>query len=146
MQIFEGVPSAFLLVLALIVLVWLVLVFLVPFMVEGIRGSSRKTYEELREMNEKLDRLAALLADQARLMRTGAAPGARPTQPETGPTARRPDVTPATAGRRPATAQQQDSPPPRREPTISDTPPPARTRREPTLGPGEQPRSDSSLR
>jgi hypothetical protein len=41
--------------------VWLVLLLLVPFMIESIRGSVRKTYLELEALNEKLDRLIALL-------------------------------------------------------------------------------------
>jgi hypothetical protein len=146
MQIFEGVPSAFLLILALILLIWLVLVFLVPFMVEGIRSSSRKTCDELREMNEKLDRLTALLADQARLSRTGVAPGSATSQTEAGPAARKPAPTPPAPERRPATGPQPDAPTKRREPTISDTPPPTRTRREPALEPGEPPRSGPSVR
>lgn len=57
-----NLPPIVALVLGFIGLAWLVLVFLVPFMIEGIRQSTRKTYEELVELNQKLDRLNGLLA------------------------------------------------------------------------------------
>ena len=61
MESFANLPAAVTLVLALLLLVWLVLLLLVPFMIESIRGSVRKTYLELEALNEKLDRLIALL-------------------------------------------------------------------------------------
>jgi hypothetical protein len=57
MEAFANLPAAVTLVLALLLLVWLVLLLLVPFMIESIRGSVRKTYLELEALNEKLDRL-----------------------------------------------------------------------------------------
>ena len=45
-------------------LVWLVLLLLVPFMIESIRNSTRKTYVELEEMNQKVDRLIALIEER----------------------------------------------------------------------------------
>ena len=62
MEALQNLPPIVALVLGFIGLAWLVLVFLVPFMIEGIRQSARKTHEELAEMNAKLDRLNALLA------------------------------------------------------------------------------------
>jgi hypothetical protein len=61
MESFANLPPAVTLVLALLLLVWLVLLLLVPFMIESIRGSARKTYLELQALNEKLDRLITLL-------------------------------------------------------------------------------------
>ena len=61
MEAFANLPPAVTLVLALLLLVWLVLLLLVPFMIESIRGSARKTYLELEALNEKLDRLITLL-------------------------------------------------------------------------------------
>ena len=62
MESFENLPPIVVLVLGFVLIAWLVLVFLVPFMIESIRQSSRKTHEELADMNAKLDRLNALLA------------------------------------------------------------------------------------
>ena len=62
MDVFERLPPIVVLVLGFVLIAWLVLVFLVPFMVESIRQSARKTHEELVELNAKLDRLNALLA------------------------------------------------------------------------------------
>jgi hypothetical protein len=61
MEALQNLPPIVGLILGFIAIAWLVLVFLVPFMIEGIRQSTRKTYEELAEMNDKLDRLNALL-------------------------------------------------------------------------------------
>lgn len=70
LEILDTLPPAVMLVLTLILLVWLVLLLLVPFMIEGIRGATRKTYLESQEINRKLDRLITLLDEQSR----GAAP------------------------------------------------------------------------
>jgi hypothetical protein len=64
MDALTRLPPGVTLVLALMLLVWLVLLLLVPFMIESIRGWSRKTYLELEAMNKKLDRLIALLAER----------------------------------------------------------------------------------
>lgn len=64
MDIFENLPPAVTLVLGILLLVWLVLLLLVPFMIESIRGWTRRSCQELEEMNRKLDVLAALLADR----------------------------------------------------------------------------------
>jgi hypothetical protein len=64
MQILDSLPPAVTLVLALLLLAWLVLLLLVPFMIESIRSSSRKSYFELVELNKKVDRLFVLLAER----------------------------------------------------------------------------------
>lgn len=64
MEILDSLPPAVTLVLALLLLAWLVLLLLVPFMIESIRSSSRKSYLELVEVNQKLDRLIVLLAER----------------------------------------------------------------------------------
>ena len=64
MQILDSLPPAVTLVLALLLLAWLVLLLLVPFMIESIRSSSRKSYIELVELNKKVDRLIVLLAER----------------------------------------------------------------------------------
>ena len=64
MEILDNLPPAVTLVLALLLLAWLVLLLLVPFMIESIRTSSRKSYFELVEVNKKLDRLVVMLAER----------------------------------------------------------------------------------
>jgi hypothetical protein len=66
LEILDTLPPAVMLVLTLLLLVWLVLLLLVPFMIEGIRGATRKTYLETQELNKKLDRLILLLEEQNR--------------------------------------------------------------------------------
>lgn len=105
MEAFDNLPPIVMLVLGFVLIAWLVLVFLVPFMIEGIRQSSRKAHEELMEMNAKLDRLNALLAQ-----RGAAAHGGERIDPG--------------HGRKQAAA--------RAEPTIPDAPE-SRGRREPTI-------------
>jgi hypothetical protein len=67
MDILSNLPPVVLLVLALLLVVWLVLLLLVPFMIESIRGSARKTYMELEQLNKKLDKLITLLSDRSEL-------------------------------------------------------------------------------
>jgi hypothetical protein len=67
MEILENLPPVVLLVLALLLVVWLVLLLLVPFMIESIRGSARRSYLELEELNRKVDKLTALLSDRSEL-------------------------------------------------------------------------------
>jgi len=95
MQALESLPPIVALILGLVLLAWLVLVFLVPFMIEGIRQSTRKTHEELAEMNRKLDRLSSALTH-------GAPPVDRPPRSE-------------------PRADREPAPRTRREPTISET-------------------------
>lgn len=64
MQVIESLPPIVALVLGLVLLAWLVLVFLVPFMIESIRQSTRRTHEELAEMNARLERLTAALSER----------------------------------------------------------------------------------
>ena len=64
MEILDNLPPAVTLVLALLLLAWLVLLLLVPFMIESIRTSTRKSYFELVEVNKKLDRLVVMLAER----------------------------------------------------------------------------------
>ncbi len=66
MDILQNLPPAVTLVLTLLLLIWLVLLLLVPFMIESIRGSARKSYLELEELNKKVDRLIVLLAERDR--------------------------------------------------------------------------------
>jgi hypothetical protein len=78
MEMLETLPPAVALVLSLFALIWLVLLFLLPFMIESIRGWTRKTHHELHEINNKLDRLAVLLGDKIE------APAPRPERGEQG--------------------------------------------------------------
>ncbi|HZF28406.1 MAG TPA: hypothetical protein VE907_04770 [Gammaproteobacteria bacterium] len=64
MEILDSLPPAVTLVLSLLLLAWLVLLLLVPFMIESIRTSTRKSYFELVELNKRLDRLIVLLAER----------------------------------------------------------------------------------
>jgi F0F1-type ATP synthase membrane subunit b/b' len=79
MEALQNLPPIVALLLGLVLLAWLVLVFLVPFMIESIRQSTRKTHEELAEMNQKLDRLNAALMhrmpDRAAMTRAEPAAG-----------------------------------------------------------------------
>jgi hypothetical protein len=61
MDNFANLPSTVQLVLALLLAVWLALLLLVPFMIESIRNSSRKTRTELELLNRKMDRLIEIL-------------------------------------------------------------------------------------
>jgi hypothetical protein len=73
MEILTNLPPAVTLVLSLLLLAWLVLLLLVPFMIESIRTSSRKTYHEVAELNKKLDRLIVMLAERDSGLRNDAA-------------------------------------------------------------------------
>jgi hypothetical protein len=64
-EILDNLPPAVLLVLTLLLVVWLVLLLLVPFMIESIRGWSRKSYVELEQLNKRVDRLIVLLEERA---------------------------------------------------------------------------------
>jgi hypothetical protein len=64
-EILDNLPPAVLLVLVLLLVVWLVLLLLVPFMIESIRGWTRKSYVELEQLNKKVDRLIVLLSERA---------------------------------------------------------------------------------
>jgi hypothetical protein len=64
-EILDNLPPAVMLVLALLLVVWLVLLLLVPFMIESIRGWTRKSYGELEQLNKKIDRLIVLLGERA---------------------------------------------------------------------------------
>jgi len=57
----SNLPPAVLLVLAVLLAVWLVLLLLVPFMIEGIRNSTRKANQQLELLNRKVDKLIELL-------------------------------------------------------------------------------------
>jgi hypothetical protein len=76
MQIFENLPPIVGLILGFVLLVWIVFVFLVPFMIEGIRRSARETHNEIVELNRKLDELTRYLADLARAADSGRAANA----------------------------------------------------------------------
>jgi hypothetical protein len=64
-EILDNLPPAVMLVLALLLVVWLVLLLLVPFMIESIRGWTRKSHSELEQLNKKVDRLIVLLEERA---------------------------------------------------------------------------------
>jgi hypothetical protein len=64
MDIIDNLPPAVTLVLSLLLLLWLVLLLLVPFMIESIRGWSRRSFHELEEINRKLDLLTTLLGER----------------------------------------------------------------------------------
>jgi hypothetical protein len=74
MEILDNLPPSIGLVLGLLLIVWLVLALLVPFMIESIRSSNRRSLAELEEINDKLERVVALLE-------RGAAPTAAPPAP-----------------------------------------------------------------
>ncbi|HUO67883.1 MAG TPA: hypothetical protein VMV37_10120 [Gammaproteobacteria bacterium] len=61
MDNFANLPSTVQLVLAVLLAVWLALLLLVPFMIESIRNSARKTRAQLELLNQKMDRLIDLL-------------------------------------------------------------------------------------
>ena len=92
MESFANLPPAVTLVLALLLLVWLVLLLLVPFMIESIRGSARKTYLELEALNEKLDRLITLLdaRDRGAALQVQSPADSRPRGEEEPPVEERP--------------------------------------------------------
>jgi predicted PurR-regulated permease PerM len=78
-----NLPTAVLLVLAVLLAVWLVLLLLVPFMIESIRNSSRKGHLQLEQLNRKLDRLIELLErGDAKIVRAGEARDAGPQAAE----------------------------------------------------------------
>jgi predicted PurR-regulated permease PerM len=74
MENLENLPAVVQIVLAVLLVVWLVLLLLVPFMIESIRNSSRKTRAELERLNQKVDELIEILD------RTGPS-AARPGEP-----------------------------------------------------------------
>ncbi|HVS23799.1 MAG TPA: hypothetical protein VMU03_08770 [Gammaproteobacteria bacterium] len=74
MDTLANLPPTVLVVLAVLLAVWLILLLLVPFMIEGIRTSTRKATLQLGELNQKVDKLIALLERDD-------APSARPAEP-----------------------------------------------------------------
>jgi Flp pilus assembly protein TadB len=58
---FANLPATVQIVLAVLLAVWLALLLLVPFMIESIRNSSRKTRAQLELLNQKMDRLIDIL-------------------------------------------------------------------------------------
>ncbi len=56
-----NLPAAVQIVLAVLLVVWLALLLLVPFMIESIRNSSRKSRAQLELLNQKMDRLIEIL-------------------------------------------------------------------------------------
>jgi hypothetical protein len=61
MDNFANLPATVQIVLAVLLAVWLALLLLVPFMIESIRNSSRKTRAQLELLNQKMDRLIEIL-------------------------------------------------------------------------------------
>jgi hypothetical protein len=61
MDNFANLPATVQLVLAVLLAVWLALLLLVPFMIESIRNSARKTRAQLELLNQKMDRLIDIL-------------------------------------------------------------------------------------
>src|SRR5690606_8665465 len=93
MDLLDNLPPAVTLVLGMLLLMWLVLLLLVPFMVESIRGWSRRSARELEEINRKLDVLTTLLSDREDLRRDGSRAEPR-IEPDLAPkerASRRPD-------------------------------------------------------
>ena len=79
----SNLPPAVLLGLTVLLAVWLVLLLLVPFMIESIRGSTRKAHLQLELLNRKIDKLIALLdRHDAQTVRTGEPQDARPQSAE----------------------------------------------------------------
>ncbi len=74
METLDNLPPSIGLVLGLLLVVWLVLALLVPFMIESIRSSNRRSAAELEEINDKLERVVALLERRS-------APSATPAEP-----------------------------------------------------------------
>ena len=56
-----NLPATVQIVLAVLLAVWLALLLLVPFMIESIRNSSRKSRAQLELLNQKMDRLIEIL-------------------------------------------------------------------------------------
>jgi hypothetical protein len=111
-EILQNLPPTVMVVLALMVVVWLLLLLLVPFMIESIRGWTRKSYIELHEINERLEKLHDLLADHAAAARADALRSLEPTlEPIRGEI--RPEPRTPSAPRDPRTPRA------RKEPTIS---------------------------
>jgi hypothetical protein len=77
MDVLTTMPPALLAVLGLLLLAWVVLLFLVPFIIEGIRNWTRKSHAELEQINRKLDRLNSLLAARTGPLPPPAPPGNR---------------------------------------------------------------------
>ena len=80
MDNFANLPATVQLVLAVLLAVWLALLLLVPFMIESIRNSTRKTRTQLELLNQKMDRLIDILERGEPATRT-AGPRARHTDP-----------------------------------------------------------------
>ncbi|HEX5419480.1 MAG TPA: hypothetical protein VFY39_05740 [Gammaproteobacteria bacterium] len=130
MQALQSLPPIVALVLGLVLLAWVIFAFLVPFMVESIRQSTRKTHLELVELNKKLDLLNAALKE-AQLRPAPAAGGRHASERATGAAAARTQAAElpvagdpsARQGRqaKAAKAEGRRRPEPggRREPTIS---------------------------
>lgn len=105
-----GLPPVLAGIIGLLLLAWLVLLILVPFMIEGIRTWTRRNHEELRALNQRIDRLSAAL--EARREIRSERPAPAPAEPSVG-RADRGAAPRMPAGRPPAT---------RREPTLSELP------------------------
>ncbi len=136
MEAFENLPPIVVLLLGFVLVAWLVLVFLVPFMIEGIRQSVRKTHDELVATNEKLDQLNALMAHA--VGRSAAAPRRAEPAPPRAPEPRAPRETREPPHGGEVREPRENRPPPRgrREPTISEPTVGSggsRNRREPTV-------------
>jgi hypothetical protein len=61
MDNFANLPATVQIVLAVLLAVWLALLLLVPFMIESIRNSARKSRAQLELLNQKMDRLIEIL-------------------------------------------------------------------------------------
>ena len=83
MDTLAKVPPTVLVVLAVLLAVWLILLLLVPFMIEGIRTSTRMATLQLERLNQKIDKLIALLErDDAPIARPAELRDARPDRAE----------------------------------------------------------------
>jgi len=61
MENLANLPPAVTLVLAVLVAVWLVLLLFVPFMIASIRNSTRRTNVQLEQLNQRVEKLIAVL-------------------------------------------------------------------------------------
>jgi hypothetical protein len=104
METIAALPPVLTAIAGLLLLGWVLLLLLVPFMIEGIRSWTRRNNDELRALNEKFDRLEAVLRGESRPPAPRSA--SPPRNPPGAPEARRDAPKPA----------------PRKEPTLSEIP------------------------
>jgi hypothetical protein len=120
METLMAMPPVLAAVVGLLLLAWIVLLILIPFIVEGIRTWTRKNHEELRALNQKIERLTAALETRRDSMPQY--PTRSPAENASGPR--------GAARRQPAVAPRP--PAARQEPTLSEFPAETGPERRPT--------------